>query len=112
MDGNIGDYQKIKQSSSLGEVKADSGMPIDLNARSNYSNVLWLQKRKKKEEDIESAAQTESGEGNLRSRFLNVKRHVCQRSRKFVGFQIFPGGKAGMRETETRPLIIKNMAEK
>lgn len=30
-DGNIGDDQKIKQSSGLGEVKADSGMPIDLN---------------------------------------------------------------------------------
>lgn len=111
VDGNLGDDQKIKQSSSLGEVKADLGMPIDLNTGSNYSNVLWLQKRKK-EEEIESAAQTESGEGNLRSRFLNVKRHVCQRSRKFVGFQFFPGGKAGMRETETHPLIIKNMAEK
>lgn len=67
-------------------------------------------KKEKKEEEIESAAQTESREGNLR--FLNVKRHFCQRSRKFVGFQFFPGGKAGMRETEAHPLIIKNMAEK
>lgn len=49
-------------------------MPIHLNAVSNYSDVLWLQKQKKKKEEIKSAAQTESGEGNVRSRLHKTTR--------------------------------------